>query len=76
MDEKDRVTNILSFGSLEEFAEGMRWDTKDNVVRVEGVIRKEPNKAAGDHWVHYLVVVTVLIADGNSAACLLEVGGC
>lgn len=77
--EKDRVTNILSilnFGSLEEFAEGMRWDAKDNVVRVEGVIRKEPNRAIGDHWVHYLVVVTALMRDGNTAACLLEVGGC
>ena len=72
-EEKDRL-NILSFGSLEDFAEGMKWEAENNVVRVEGVVRKEPNRAVGDHWVHYLVVITALMRDGNTAACLLEAG--
>lgn len=52
-EEKERL-NILSFGSLEDFAEGVKWEAEDNVVRVEGVVRKKPNRAVGDHWVHYL----------------------
>lgn len=76
MSEEKDTLNVLSFGSLEDFAEGVKWEAENNVVRVEGVIRKEPNRAIGDHWVHYLVVITALMRDGNTAACLLEVGGC
>ena len=77
MNQKDKTksANVLSFGRLEDFAAEVH-PAPGEPLRVEGVIRTTPTKGGPGPWLKYVVAVTTRLANGDVAACVIEVGGC